>query len=446
MTASSATSLFAALLDRSVARIAELVADGRHVDRLAVAEIADVWDNSTLPFFRVALSRPGWVRERRARAALAWMADLGPARREWLVEQAAAAGHRLSPLLPPVVDHGPHHRDYRGVVHPGVVPLTGAGVDSVARDYDLARAEVRELRVERAGRLLRGGVAVAAPRRYTGSGGHADAVVRLDLTDLREVRCDSADRSGLTLTLDQGGVEVRLGARGSLRAAAAVVGFDDASWHESQAGRAAVADTPVERRVRRPRPIERPALGDGTADAAMVLRELMLVIRSVRYPKLVGRIPVRTLCDAVAGAGDAVLTAAGRPWPVRDRAFRRLAEGWLGAAGPAAHLLVRWLPPGHWARAAVPAGPPPAAPVGLPDRAQLTLAAYAWSGPDGDTSAVVNLAVPEGDGGWGLRAVQFPGPVRLALRTAAFTAPGALSRADDGSLRLGAEDLAVTVG
>jgi hypothetical protein len=99
--------MFAALLDGSVAQIGQVSADGRYFDRQAVARIADVWDNNTFPLFGVALCRPLWLRERRARAALAWMADLGPSRRTWMIEQAAVAGHRLEPLLPQSA-HGLH--------------------------------------------------------------------------------------------------------------------------------------------------------------------------------------------------------------------------------------------------------------------------------------------------------------------------------------------------
>ena len=60
MTGASAMPMFAALLDRSVARIGESAADGRRFDRQAIAEIADVWDNNTFPLFSTALSRPAW--------------------------------------------------------------------------------------------------------------------------------------------------------------------------------------------------------------------------------------------------------------------------------------------------------------------------------------------------------------------------------------------------
>ncbi|WP_200207911.1 hypothetical protein [Micromonospora coerulea] len=53
--------MFAALLDRPVARIGELAADGRRFDRQAIAEIADVWDNNTFPLFSTVAQSPGVV-------------------------------------------------------------------------------------------------------------------------------------------------------------------------------------------------------------------------------------------------------------------------------------------------------------------------------------------------------------------------------------------------
>ncbi|GAB3155492.1 hypothetical protein [Microbispora hainanensis] len=81
------------LLDRSLVQIAE-ASDARTYDRRTINEVADVWDNNTFPLFHAATARTSIGRERRARAALIWMADFGPERRSRMVEQAAAAGHR----------------------------------------------------------------------------------------------------------------------------------------------------------------------------------------------------------------------------------------------------------------------------------------------------------------------------------------------------------------
>ncbi|WP_203858750.1 hypothetical protein [Plantactinospora mayteni] len=449
MTGSSAMLMFAALLDRSVAGIGELTADGRYFDRQAVARIADVWDNNTFPLFETVLSRPGWLRERRARAALVWMADLGLSRRAWMIEQAAIAGHRLEPLLPALVDRVVHYRDYRRQVWPGVVPLTTTAVASVTTDYDLSRAEVRTVRVERAGQALSGYVALVAPRRYAASDDHGDAVVQLFLDDVWAVRFDSDDRAGATVAADPDVVEVRVGAQGHLRAASATVGFDDPSWHLSHAGRAADADTPDRSAGRRaPRQIKRSPLRGAALDAAMVLHQAMLEIRSVRYSHVVGRVPLREMCDALAGAGTRVLTATSQPRAARDQAFQRLAEEWLTRSPSLADRIADRSPADHWAQAVVPTGSRQPTVVDQPAQAQLTLAAYTAAhtqfGAVRDATAVVNLAVPDGDDRWGLRAVKFPRPARLSLRTAALTAPHTLSYTAGISLSLGNGAFTVT--
>lgn len=449
MTGAAVMPMFAALLDRSVARIGELAADGRRFDRQAIAEIADVWDNNTFPLFNTALSRPAWLRERRARAALVWMADLGPSRRAWMIEQAAVAGHRLEPLMPPLVHRVLHYRNYQGRVQPGIAPLTATAVASVAKDYDLARAQVRAVRVERAGQELCGYVALAARRRYARPGDHGDAVVQLFLNDVRDVRFESGDGAGATLAADTAGVEVRVGTQGHLRAASATVWFDDPSWHLSHAGQAADAYTPHRRAARRkPRQIKRPLARGGALEAAMVLHQAMLEIRTVRYAKAVGRVPLRELSDAFAGAGAGVLTAAGQPGAARDHAFRWLAEDWITRSPSLAHRMAGRFPDDHWARAVVPSRPPQPTVVDLPAQAQLTLAAYTAAhtqyGAARDASAVVNLAVPDGDDTWGLRAMEFPRPTRLSLRTAALTAPHAVSYTADVLLSLGNDAFTVT--
>ncbi|WP_116244706.1 hypothetical protein [Nocardiopsis sp. FIRDI 009] len=98
-----------ALLDRSLTQIAD-AASAPVFDRRTVRTAADVWDNGTLPLFRAATGPSGNERERRARAVLEWMARLGPERRAWMVEQGAAAGHRIDALLGPERRPGPARR------------------------------------------------------------------------------------------------------------------------------------------------------------------------------------------------------------------------------------------------------------------------------------------------------------------------------------------------
>ena len=369
--------LFAALLDRSIARIGELAADGRSFDRLEVIRLADIWDNNTFPFLQVALTRCPGLRERRARVALEWMAAGGPERRAWM----DAAGERALPAP----GETRYSRDYAGRVHAYSAPLDPAGV---ALDYDLAGAEVRTLRVERAGTGLAGFADLAAPRRYPAPGAFGDAVLRIRFEEVDAVQFDSADAVGAALARDLGGVEIGLGERGRLHAARATVWFDDSAWHLSSAGRAADATTP-QRNPPGPGPL--PVAVHGPArDAGYVLHRAMLEIRSVRYAKLVGRVPVGEMCDAFAGAGRRLLAASRRYGPGRDREFRRLIDEWRP------HLDRRL--PG----------------AGRPARGRLTLAHY-----DAD-STVLNYAAPGENSRWALRAEEFAGPARLVLTTEAF--------------------------
>jgi hypothetical protein len=366
--------LFAASLDRSIDRIGELAADGRSFDRLEVVRLADIWDNNTFPFLQVALTQRPWLRERRARVALDWMAAGRPERRAWM---DAAGGRKL-----PAPGERRYSRDYAGLVHASSAPLDPA---AVALDYDLAGAEVRTLRVERAGTGLVGFADLAVSRRYPAPGAFGDAVLRIRLEEVDAVQFDSADAVGAALARDRSGIEISLGERGRLRAARATVWFDDSAWHLSSTGRAADATTPL-RNPEGPEPL--PVAVHGPArDAGYVLRQAMLEIRSVRYAKLVGRVPVGETCDAFAGAGSRLLAASRRHGPGRDRAFRSLIGEWQPRLG-------RRLP-----RADRPA------------RGRLTLAQYAAD------ATVLNYAAPGEDGRWGLHAEEFARPARLVLTT-----------------------------
>jgi hypothetical protein len=394
--------MLAGLLDQSITRIAELAADGRHFDRREVARIADVWDNNTRPLFRAALTRPDWLRERRARAALAWMAGLALSRREWMIE---IAGPEMRSLLGKAAEEPAHHRDYRGLVLPALTPLDEI---DLGRDYDLDRAEVGMLRVERAGGDLSGFVELSAPRRYAAPDSPQTPAVHLYLDGVDLVRFDSDDRSGVPLMT---GPDIRIGARGRLRAKAATVYVEDWSWHLSHAGRAADATTARTRR-RGPRQPTRPPLGVAR-QAAFAVYRAMVAIRAVRFPHVVGRIPVRELCAALAGAGSDVLAAAGAP--ERDAAFRGLVEKWTTRSPYLAAELNDSRP------RVKPAF------TGPPDFAQLTLVGW-------HTAATINLAAPSDDSTWRLRSEQFPEVARLTLDTSAFAAPHTFARTPPGTL------------
>lgn len=183
-------------------------------------------------------------------------------------------------------------------------------------------------------------------------------------------------------------------------------------------------------------------------DAAQVLHHVMIAIRTVRYPHVVGRMPLQELVDAFTDAGTRILGAANERRAGRDCAFRKLTEEWVSAVPRLAHRIAERFPEDHWIRTVVPVDASRPVMVDLPDRAQLTLAAYTTAhtqyGRTRDASAVVNLAIPDGAGRWSSQAISIERPTRLSLDTAAFITPQALSYAPGGSLSLGDRTLRVT--
>jgi hypothetical protein len=450
----AASAVLGVLLDRSLVQIAAAAADARVFDREVIRAVSDVWDNNTFPLFHVAIARTPWGREGRARAALEWMAALGAQRRAWMVEQAAAAGFRLELLLSPPAHAAGYARDYRGLVMPRPVPLTGETAQDLGTDYDLADAEVRTLQVERAGDRLVGFMAVAAGRRFPADTGRDDpAELNLWLDEVVEACFDSRDTSPVTLSGGPGGIVIGIGADGFVRANAATAYCEDPDWHLSAAGRAADRTTPPRgAELPRPAPGRRPERLDGAAlVAATVLRAAMWEIRSVRYPSRVGKVPVPAFCQAFSGAGAGALAAGSHLRPGRrENAFRRLVETWINDADPASKrwLVSRlqtigdepqtgentqaWLATLASRTASLPRpGRQPG--HGLPAQAELRLASYTAGhtryGVEREASTVLNLAVPSRledatEGLWQLRALEINNTSRFRLSAGAFSGPG----------------------
>jgi hypothetical protein len=111
---------FADLLDRSVQGITALTADARTIDLFRISRIADIWDNNTFPLVSAACA-PRLARTGQARAGLRWMADLGAARRELMIDLNPA----LDTMLPAARPAPAAYRDYRSVVRPGSFPVQG---------------------------------------------------------------------------------------------------------------------------------------------------------------------------------------------------------------------------------------------------------------------------------------------------------------------------------
>ncbi|MGW4801369.1 hypothetical protein ACWEPC_54000 [Nonomuraea sp. NPDC004297] len=443
-----AASALGALLDRSLVQMAEASADARTYDRRTIHTVSDIWDNNTFPLFRALGARTSWGRDRRARAALEWMAALGVERRTWMVEQSAIAGYDLEPLLSAPVETDHHHRDYRSVVRPPTVALTTEVAPGIGVDYDLATAEVRSLVLERIGTRLTGTLAVAVSRRYASERPADDlAELRIWLDEVTDTHFDSRDSSGITMDYGTGQIAIGLGKRGILRAARATVHPDDLTWHLSAAGRALDARTPAGQRPSRRSPPQRRQgpLDDGPLAAATILHQAMLEIRMVRHVHHADQIPVRPLCLAFADAGQSILTASThRRASRREEVFRELVEGWARKGGPD---LVPWFA-GHlrdlagkvrgttreWVNSLIPpierGSEPVRGPVtDLPAEAELRLAKYVAAHTRYERprvgSALVQLAVPprpraERDEVWNLCGLELESPHLFQVSSTAF--------------------------
>ncbi|MFF2748451.1 hypothetical protein ACFVVA_23305 [Kitasatospora sp. NPDC058048] len=430
-------------------QIADAAADARCFDREAIRAAADVWDNNTLPLFRAATAGTRSARERRALAALEWMAGLGEERRTWMTEQATAAGYSLDGLLAPRKPSTPS-RDHLGRVMAPVMSLTTHTATSLAADYDLPSAEVRGLQVERAGSRLDGRLGLVVTRSYPVDDGTSPESATLDirLRDVTEVRFDSHDARGVVLRPRADGVSITLGARGVISAVMADLCPDDYCWHLSSAGRRADTTTPP--RDARPAHATSPQEGRLSANAmaaATVLHRAMLHVRMVRDAERADRVPVHDFHRAFTGAGTAILAAgAHRLSHRREAAFRDLIETWVRRGGPA---LTDWftMQLGETVhrpdllngchdldRRRLAAGAPqqpapnPAAVPG-PVEVELRMAAYTSAhtryGADRAAKALVHLAVPPHsqnaeNAPWRLRAMHGSDPAHFQLQTAAF--------------------------
>ncbi|WP_089294667.1 hypothetical protein [Actinoplanes regularis] len=397
---------FAGLLDRSVQEIEVLVADARAFDASRIRDLADIWDNNTMPLARVACAgRP--FRARRARTGLLWMAGLGAARRALMVGLDPA----LDRELPAAAPGPPAYRDFQARVHPGSLPLTAQIIADLLTDYDLACAGVRSLVVLPSRTGLRVDLTVAAPRRFVPGTGRATrdgaerpwpaAPLRFTFTDVDDLRFDAADRLGIGVSAGEAGLTVEIGQGGILRAATASVWPDDPLWYESTAGRAADAVTPFGR-PDRPKAVPTSSLTSRQEDAALALHDLMIRVRLAgSYPAFAAIIPIREICSALAGAGSAIRAAGAKRGTAREEAFTDLVR--------------RWQPIPRAAGTPVPSGP-----------ALLRYLRYSEPYDDDDVhregAVVLVAAVPGTDptAPWRLASEELPHPATFRVTTAAF--------------------------
>ncbi|MEV4536477.1 hypothetical protein AB0J82_22085 [Asanoa sp. NPDC049518] len=398
---------FAGLLDRSVQEIAALSADARAFDCSRIGRIADIWDNNTFPLLNAACA-PGPLRDEHARAGLLWMAALGPARRQLMVDLDAS----LHQELPAATAEPSVVRDYRGCVRPGFFPVTAQIINAVGADYDLANASVRSIAVRPAGTQLQVDMTVAAPRRFVPSMGRVardgsrkpwpPAPLHFRFLSVRDLRFDATDRIGLDIVAADATVTVAIGRSGTIVASSASVWPDDPMWHESAAGRAADSTTPHER-PDWPQAVPL-SLTPQQQAAARALMMLMVQIRLVSYyPDLAATVPVREICRVAAGAGSAVLTAGAKSKRASDLAF--------------AELVHRWRPlPAATSPTPIPSG-----------SAMIRYLRYDEPHEDDDDvragGVTLVTAAPETDptAPWRLASEELTRPARFRVTTAAFT-------------------------
>ncbi|MFD8009488.1 hypothetical protein [Streptomyces sp. NPDC058955] len=447
----SAMTVLAALLDRSVERMAEAAADVRLFDREAIRVAADVWDNNLFPLFRAASAPSAGERERRAAAVLEWMAGLGERRRAWMAEQAAVAGYDVEALLPPPAERHAPGRDFRGHVMAPQGRLTRENVEELAADYDLTTATVRHLRVERAGSRLTAFLQVVVDRGFAVEEPAPPALLNMWLDGVTQADFVPSGTGGTALDAGSRGIEVSLGGSGRLRAAGGEYHPDDRSWHLSAAGRRADAATPP-----RTGPSDRPPqppggdLGPDAHAAATLLRDAMWELRSVRYPEHADRVPVLALCRTFSGAGEAILAAGAQADArTREAAFRDVIRGWAAQGGPRA---ARWCAHVLRERAGrtdlietprTADRTPPSLADGSPESrtpARAALVMASWTAAHTDhrlerpASAQLQLALPPRPGAttpghWRLRTVGCVEPDAFRLRAAAFKGAGPLLQA-----------------
>ncbi|MGQ4271964.1 hypothetical protein [Nocardiopsis changdeensis] len=450
----SALAVLGALLDRSLVQIEDATADARFHDRETVRAAADVWDDNTRALFVSALGRTRRARDRRARRALRWMADLGPARRAWMAASAAEAGYDIGALLPPARTSGDPG--------PAAAPVTGGVAEGLAADHRLDTATVSTFSVERRGTRLTARVVLTAERARPGSEeageegeGTADLVVHLPEVD--EVRFDTRDVPGARLSCDHYGVTVAFG-DGLLRGPAATVevrreargpGLPAAARSWSPPPRPSPEPARRRDRGREARPLTGEVHGPAARAVCHLLVWTMIRIRSSGGRSGRSTTPVPALCRALAGAGTDIAAAAAHFTPGRrERAFRDLALAWVRRGGPetaahfdraldavsrssgvdeleAARRLAREL------RGRDGAPEPRTAPsrdLDVPSAAALRLVSYnagrSWEEGALEPDATVHLAAPAdpADPGepWRLRVLTARAPDRVRVSTPAF--------------------------
>ena len=376
---------WAALLDRSFEQIAEISADTRNFDRAAYGRLGSIWDNNTYAFFHAASARVSWRREALARRHISLMNECEPDRYQWAAEQA---GRDLS--LPEPTSDAPAPRE-----------LTAEVVEELELGYDLRDATVCGFCVEQSRGRLKGEVRIDVQRRQ-----HGNVLLTLQLDDVHTARFDLADSRGIRFDHDGNEFVLSIGAQGVVRADR---GFERAGrapnhrpWPRARGGwlRGAAGRLPT-----------------SAEQAAAILQNAMLVLRSAGSLQNLGATPTYELSQTFANAGSDILSA-GTSFR-REPAFRRLIEQWRSAGGD----LLAELLDGSTSARFNPKLPNPTGPVD--PASQLLLAEYSTSflshyfHPTSPPTTTATLVLGSPDHG-ALRRIHVDEPQQFAVRTEVF--------------------------
>ncbi|WP_432888617.1 hypothetical protein ACQPYH_08090 [Kribbella sp. CA-245084] len=322
---------------------------------MRINRIADGWDNGIYPFVRAACARRPWVGEGLARDGMAYY--------DWRTSESEQ--QRLTP---------------------------GVG-EELGRRFDLPGAEVSELTIERSRGRLECRMSVVVEQTEVS---YALPDIYVYCSGVEALRFDAADRLGLAISWRDGVPLLSFGADGHVMAQEVALWVQHKNWAWS-AGKL----PPEPRQSKRS---GRTALGGAAREAASLLRDAMLLTRSVWALSMTHAVPVRAFGRMFSGAGTAILAAGSAVR--RDAAFRRLIEQWRTAGGPE---LAPWFddPMSYL---------PPEPATGPAPTSQLMIAGFELR-PEPSTATLLYAepGVP-----WVLRRVAAEDPARFAVDGAAF--------------------------
>lgn len=345
------------LLDHTYEEVAAAARAPRQLDRNRLIGWFDLWDNHLI----LAVSAASIFGDAGRSAGRAVWRSIGawarPAHRDWIATFLVSLGLDPDVLLGPAPTPLEPYLNYAG--HISAVPqqLTRQIMELINADYDLVGGHIEhaliEINATEPGKV-HGQAVLSAPRRkYTdqlptcGAEPHGWATLRFDTDDLISMRLPHAERD-LTQLAGPLVVPAACGAahitvetlNGPMSLTGERIEYcpKDIFWYDSTAGRATTVGTPRSR-------TDWPQVGLQRGQLwtlAMLQRNLILLLRMMRYPRLLRRRDleiVGSLCD---GLGTATIAAAShiRALGRQERAAGRLLRALVDQADETARALI----------------------------------------------------------------------------------------------------------